>query len=243
MNLEQAGHLLRRLEGFCGLDDEERGALLAALSMERRIDSHACFIEERRPPEGVFAILEGFACRYKLLPDGRRQIVGFLLPGDICDLGTLLLRRMDHSIATLTPVTAAWLAPVTAMALLDRHPRLARVLWLAGAVEESITREWMVNIGQRTALQRTAHLLCEVFLRLESVGLTHGNACVLPLTQAELGDTLALSAVHVNRTLMYMRRTNLVDLHAGRLQLLDRHALASVAGFDPCYLHLCGGAM
>lgn len=236
-----AGHLLRRLEGFCPLDDAERRAVLAALGAERRVGAHTCLAEEHRPPEGVFAILEGFACRYKLLPDGRRQIVGFMLPGDICDPGLLLLRRMDHSIATITPVTAAWLPPTTVMDLLARHPRLARAMWWAGAVEKSITREWVVNIGQRTALQRTAHLLCEVFSRLESVGLTQRNACVLPLTQAELGDTLALSAVHVNRTLMCMRRTNLVDLHAGVLQLLDRQALEAVAGFDPVYLHLDGG--
>ncbi|HWL64302.1 MAG TPA: Crp/Fnr family transcriptional regulator [Steroidobacteraceae bacterium] len=243
MSLEHAGHLLRRLQGFCPLDDEERGALLAALCMERRIGAHACFVEERCPPEGIFAILEGIACRYKLLPDGRRQIVGLMLPGDVSDLGVLLLRRMDHSIATLSPVTVAWLPPASALSLLERHPRLARALWWAGAVEESITREWVVNIGQRTALQRTAHLLCEVFWRLESLGLTQDNACVVPLTQAELGDMLALSAVHVNRTLMCMRRTNLAELHGGRLQLLDRHALEAVAGFDPVYLHLRGGAM
>ncbi|MDQ2640172.1 MAG: Crp/Fnr family transcriptional regulator [Pseudomonadota bacterium] len=239
MNLAHAGLLLRRLEGFCPLDGEERQALLAALGVERRISPHVSLVEEHRPPEGVLMILDGFACRYKLLPDGRRQIVGFLLPGDVCDLGVLLLRRMDHSIATLSPVTAAWLQPASVPALFERHPRLARALLWTSAVEASITREWVVNIGQRTALQRTAHLLCEVFSRLESVGLAQHNACALPLTQSELGDTLALSAVHVNRTLMCMRRTNLVDLHAGRLQLLDRQALEATAGFDPVYLHPC----
>jgi hypothetical protein len=96
-------------------------------------------------------------------------------------------------------------------------------------------------VGYRSALQRVAHLFCEVFWRLEAVGLTRDNLCQLPLTQIELGDTLALSSVHVNRTLMYMRRANLVRLHRGQLEILDRSGLTAAAGFDPNYLHLEGG--
>lgn len=234
-------HLIRKLERFCALTDEERQALVAALSSERVFGSREDLIHERKPTEGVFVILEGFACRYKLLPDGRRQIVGFLLPGDTCDLRVFLLKRMDHSICALSPVTAALIQPAGVLNLLERYPRLARALWWTNVVEDSISREWVVNVGHRTALQRVAHLFCEVFWRLEAVGLARNNACSLPLTQMELGDTLALSSVHVNRTLMYMRRSSLVKLHGGRLELLDRGALEAAAGFDPMYLHLDGG--
>ena len=118
--------------------------------------------------------------------------------------------------------------------------RLTRALWWSTLVEEAITHEWIVNVGHRTAFERMAHLFCEIFARLQVVGLTHENRCELPLTQTELADTLALSAVHVNRTLMDMRRAQLVTFHARQLVIHDREALQSVAGFDPGYLHLEG---
>jgi CRP-like cAMP-binding protein len=211
------------------------------MSGERHFAPGEDLIHERKQTEGVFVIAEGFACRYKLLKDGRRQIVGFLLPGDMCDLRVFLLKRMDHSIAALSAVSAALIPPESALDLLDRFPRLTRALWWTTAVEDSITREWVVNVGYRTAFERVAHLFCEIFWRLEAVGLAHDNKCPLPLTQIELGDTLALSSVHVNRTLMHMRREELVRLHRGQLELLNRKALEQAAGFDPNYLHLEGG--
>jgi CRP-like cAMP-binding protein len=148
---------------------------------------------------------------------------------------------MDHSIGALSPVAAALIPSDAAMSLIDRHARLSRALWWTTIVEDSITRQWVVNVGYRSAFERMAHLLCEVFWRLEAVGLTRDNQCDLPLTQLELGDSLALSAVHVNRTLMEMRRSNLVRVMGGKLELLDRRALELAAGFDPNYLHLDGG--
>ncbi len=147
---------------------------------------------------------------------------------------------MDHSIAALSPVTASLIPSEAVTQLLDHKPRLSHALWWTSMVEHSITRQWVVNVGYRTAFERVAHLFCELFCRLEAVGLTRQNKCELPLTQIELGDTVALSSVHVNRTLMYMRRANLVRLHGGQLELLNRDALETAAGFDPDYLHLEG---
>ena len=104
-------------------------------------------------------------------------------------------------------------------------------------MQAAITREWLVNVGHRTAFERIGHLVCEMFTRLESVGLTHEHAFELPLTQAELGDTLALSAVHVNRTLMELRRLKLVTFQNRQVVIHDFNALQSAAGFDPSYLH------
>jgi CRP-like cAMP-binding protein len=234
-------HLVRKLERFCSLSDDEKRLLEISMGGERHFAPREDLIHERKQTEGVFVIVEGFACRYKILPDGRRQIVGILLPGDMCDLRVFLLKHMDHSICALSPVATTLISADSAVELLDQSARLTRALWWTTAVEDSITREWVVNVGYRSALERVAHLLCEVFWRLEAVGLTRNNQCQLPLTQIELGDTLALSSVHVNRTLMYMRRANLVRLHRGQLELLDRAGLEAAAGFDPNYLHLEGG--
>jgi len=123
---------------------------------------------------------------------------------------------------------------------LERYPRLARAFWWSTLVDESITREWVVNVGHRTAFERMAHLFCEIFERLHTVGLTRGDTCDLPLTQAELSDALALSAVHVNRVLMEMRHNQLITLRNQQLTLHDYPALRNIAGFDARYLHLDG---
>jgi CRP-like cAMP-binding protein len=105
-------------------------------------------------------------------------------------------------------------------------------------VEEAITREWIVNVGQRNALERTAHLFCELLYRFRAVGLNQGLSCTLPLTQVELAETLGLSAVHVNRTLQELRRQKLITLDDGRLTIQNLRILEELSFFNADYLHL-----
>jgi CRP-like cAMP-binding protein len=238
-----AARLIRKLENFAPLADDEKRALTEAISTVRRYPAREDLVREGEPTDGVKLILEGFACRYKVLPDGRRQIIAYLVPGDLCDVRVFLLRRMDHTIAALCPVETAFIPQEAVSELMERYPRLTRALWWSTLVEESVTREWIVNVGQRTAFERLAHLFCEIFARLEAVDLAHDNRCELPLTQIDLADTLALSAVHVNRTLMEMRRARLVAFQNRHLVIHDHAALQAAAGFNPNYLHLDGVAL
>ena len=233
--------LVRKLSNFTVLSHDEKRALDLVCGSVHGFAAHDDLVQEGEPPPGVNLILEGFACRYKLLPDGRRQIVGFLIPGDICDLRVCVLKHMDHAIGTLTAGRAALLTRESMLGLIERYPRLARALWWSTLVDESITREWVVNVGHRTAFERIAHLFCEMFTRLQSVGLATGNACDFPMTQMELADALALSSVHVNRVLMELRHTGLVTFRSRRLIIHDLEALKSVSGFNPDYLHLDSG--
>lgn len=234
------GSLIRKLEHCALLSTEDKRALENACGSVRHLGPRTSLVAEGDPAQRVNVILEGFACRYRLQSDGRRQMVGLLLPGDMCDIRICILSRMDHSIGTLSTVRAAQIPRETADLLLERYPRLARAFWWSTLVEESITREWVVNVGHRTAFERMAHLFCEIFERLHTVGLTRGDTCDLPLTQAELSDALALSAVHVNRVLMEMRHNQLITLRNQQLTLHDYHALRIIAGFDARYLHLDG---
>jgi CRP-like cAMP-binding protein len=237
------GRLIRKLETFTPLVEAEQRALAEAITSVRRFGAHEDLIQEGEPADGVKLILEGLACRYKLLPDGRRQIVAYLVPGDLCDIRILLLKRLDHSIGTLAAVEAAILSQESVLDLIERFPNLARALWWSTLVEEAITREWVVNVGHRTAFERLAHLFCEIFSRLQAVGLTQENRCELPLTQTELADTLALSLVHVNRMLMEMRRAGLVTFQNRQLVIHDLPALQSASGFNPNYLHFDAGSV
>lgn len=229
--------LMSRLSGFGPLSAEEAQALETAAGPVRLHRPHEDLVREGESITHVSLLLSGFAYGCRVLPDGRRQIIKYLIPGDLCDPRGLLMPTAGHTVSTLTAANVALFGREALLELVARHQRLARALcWLA-VQEEMIALEWLVTIGQRTALERLAHLLCEIFARMQTVGLTDGVRCELPLTQVELADTLALSTVHVNRTLQELRRQGLVSLSSGMLEIHDLGALQSLAMFAADYLH------
>lgn len=231
-------HLIDKLERFTRLSVEDRQVLKALARKVRLIEAGVDIIQEGDRPETVNLFLDGWACRYKQLEDGRRQIVAFFVPGDLCDIHIYVLREMDHAIAAITPVRLATVPREILLDTMDRHPRITRALWWESLVNAAIQREWTVNIGRRTALERLAHLFCELFLRLRAVGLAEGSTCPFPLTQLELADATGLTNVHVNRTLKEMRNAGLILLKSRQLTVPDLAALQKAALFNPNYLHL-----
>jgi CRP-like cAMP-binding protein len=230
--------LIRKLEAFTSLSDADR-AMLARISAEpRRIAPGSDLVREGDAPEGVFLVMKGMAFRHKLRANGARQIMAYLVPGDLCDLDVVLLSEMDHTITTLSACEVVRLAPETVADLLVNHPRIARGLRKAQLVDEATLREWLVNVGRRSASERLAHLFCELLLRLRAVGLAPGAICDLPVTQVDLADTTGLTPVHVNRTLQELRQQRLIDLRSRQLTVLDLPRLRRLAEFRPNYLHL-----
>ncbi|MBJ6125539.1 Crp/Fnr family transcriptional regulator [Microvirga splendida] len=229
--------LTRKLEAFGPLPDADRLLLDEVVRPVRAVGPRVDLIREGEAPSDVILILEGFACRYKILPPGRRQIMAYLVPGDFCDLHVFILKAMDHTIATLSPCTVVKIPRAQILALMDR-PAIARAFWWVALVDEATVREWLVNVGARKAELRLAHLLCELLLRLETVGMTDGDTYELPITQAELADTVGLTPVHVNRVLQRLRRDGLITLKGKHLVILDIARLKAFSGFNPNYLHL-----
>ena len=183
-------------------------------------------------------ILEGWACRYKLLADGRRQIISFLLPGDVCEFYVDIVHELDHSVAALTPALVARIKSASLNSAMGQHPRLAQAFIWERVVTAAIQREWTINLGQRSAFERVAHLLCELFVRLQGIGLVQNRRCELPLTQADLADATGLSAIHVNRTLQELRRQDLITLGGKELYVSKLNSLEDAAGFNGNYLHI-----
>jgi len=195
-------------------------------------------IAEGEKPREINLILSGWGCRYKQIDDGRRQIVGFCLPGDLCDLNVFVLREMDHTVGAITALNVAELSREGFETLTTARPRIAQALWWEALVNIAIQREWTLNVGQRDARERIGHLLCELFLRLRSIGLTDADGCEFPLTQIDLAAATGLSAVHVNRTLQELRHAGLVVLRGKHLAIPDLAALMRASKFNPNYLHL-----
>ena len=227
-----------KLEHGAVLSNEDRQVLEHAVRDVRQFKPRHDLILEDDSPENVHVILEGFACRYKRVTDGSRQIMAYLVPGDCCDLHVAILKRMDHSIATLTACKIALLPRKSVEDLTAHHPTITRALWWATLVDAGTTREWVVNMGRRPADKRLAHLLCELLVRLQAVGLATHNSFVLPLTQRQLADTVAMTGVHLNRIVRRFRSEGLIVLRGHTITIRDVATFKEFAEFNPNYLHL-----
>lgn len=227
-----------RLEAFTRLSQDDKAALAKLSKVSRVVPPRRDLIREGDNPQYVYLMIDGWACRYKTLPDGRRQIVSFFLPGDICDLNVYVLKAMDHSVGAITRLSVADISREEMDDLTTNYPRITQALWWEALVSNAIQREWTLNIGQRSAYERLGHLLVELYLRLKTVGLTQNGSCDFPLTQNDLADATGLTAVHVNRTLQDLRRDKLIELDRRRLTIPDMPRLMNAAMFTANYLHL-----
>ncbi len=228
---------LRKLETFGVLPEADR-ELIRSFSMHaEQFEAAIDIIREGEKPSEVNLVVGGFAYRYKLLSSGSRQIVAYLMPGDICDLHVSFLDAMDHSIAALTDTQIVKL-PRDRIELLLARPAISRALLMIVMTYEANGREWLVNIGRRPAEQRVAHFLCEWHLRLRSIGLAGDDGCEFPLTQQQLAETTGLSPVHVNRVLQNLRQRGLIVLRSRQLLLPDLDKLWDMSGFRSNYLHM-----
>ena len=228
---------VRKMESFVRLSPDDRRMLESAVERTHRLGSRENIIHEGVEPNVVNVVLDGWACRYKVLLDGRRQIVSLLLPGDMCDPHVFLLPTMDQSLGTITSVTLAKVPGPTIRAMAARSFALAEAMNWEMLVSAEIQREWTVSLGRRTAAERLAHLFCEVATRLQTIGRQNGTDYELPLTQSDLADAMGLSTVHVNRTLQELKARGFVEMRSKRLIIHDRDGLQGLALFDPGYLH------
>jgi CRP-like cAMP-binding protein len=235
---EHLATLLRKMESTTELSGEERELLLDLPVVTRRFDAHQDMIREGERTRHCCLILEGLACRYKVVGDGERQILSLHIPGDIPDLHSLHIEMMDHSLGTLTPVLAGFISHEAVRRITRSSYRIAEAFWREALIDAAIFREWMVGIGRRSALSRLAHFLCEFITKMQAVGLSDGVTCTLPMTQTEIGDALGLSTVHTNKKLRELRRGRLVEMRGRRLKILDWDGLCQLGEFDPTYLHL-----
>lgn len=228
---------IEKLSKLGTLDESDIARLTAATSSPRSLPHRHDLIREGDRPGPVFVMLEGWACRYKILPSGTRQVLAFLMPGDSCDHRIGLLDAMDHSIQTITSAVVATIARADMDALMDENHRIAKAIYIAQLVDEGTLRAWITSMGRRTSIERVAHLMCELYLRARNIGLTTETQLLLPLSQTLLADSLGMTAVHLNRVLKELRLEGAMTLQRGSLLITDADKLVKIAGFDENYLH------
>jgi CRP-like cAMP-binding protein len=222
---------------FQPISSEEISALGALCRNSKRLRAEQVLVHEGCRTDMVYLILNGMAARYKLLPNGRRQILGFLVPGDVCDLQFLDMGKTDHSVGLLSDSEIVRIPLQTFRNLIQSFPGIAKTMSIAAMIEVASLREWLLNMGQREALQRLSHLFCELSLRMKAVAqVDEDGSFFMPINQATLADTTGLTAVHINRTLQRLRAEGLIRLRQRKLTLLQPERLAAIADFDESYL-------
>lgn len=232
--------VLRKLGRFMELREPEVVCLRRMLGDEHIVPAHASLIVEDEPYERIFALKQGWAFRYKLLPDGRRQILNFLLPGDLIGVRASVFRVADESVDALTDVTVASFPAARIADLFRQQLRLGMAVFWSSAREHAMLAEHVASIGRRTAYERLAHLFMELLVRLQAVGLADDRSYQLPLTQELLADALGLSIVHVNRTLRRLRTDSLLAIDGGQIVITDIDGMSEAASFANTYLHVEG---
>lgn len=228
--------MITKLSSFTPCSDAEISYLKTLNPRLLDVDRHVTLVNQGVQQEKAFVLTSGWSCCYKLLENGRRQIVDFLVPGDFMGIRPLLLLTPDHSVSTISPCRICEFSWKQIREIYEEQPRIALAFLWAMARDEAIIVEHLVNLGRRTALQRTAHLMTELLYRLQLVGLGKDDTFECALTQDDLADALGLSNVHINRVLRTLRERNILTFQDRRVVIHDRIRLADLAGFDPGYL-------
>jgi CRP-like cAMP-binding protein len=228
----------RKLAHFIELSEIEQEVLRSIPADLRQVEAHHDIVADGSWATELSLLIEGFACRYQLVAGGKRQITALLIPGDICDLRALLTGRMDHAVAALNHCRVAAIPRQKLFDTMEKYPRIELALWRDTMLDAALYRQWLVNLGRRTAPQRIAHLLCELWTRLDAIGRAQVATYELPITQYDLADAMGLSLVHVNKSLKRLREDGLITFRASEVRVHDWDRLRGVAGFDPGYLQL-----
>ena len=228
-----------KMEQFTRFSDEERQILDRLISeRQRQYAPGEDILKEGDHVPDCHVVLSGLASRYKLLPDGGRQIMAFLVPGDLCDAEIFILKEMDHSVAAMSPTTVALISGDQMRDLLSNKGNVAQALWWGTLTDLAVLREWVVNHGRRDAHEQIAHLLYEMLVRYRMVEKTTDETLEFPLTQADLADATGLTPMHVSRMLQKLREEKLITLKNKTLTILDPERLREIAGYNANYLHL-----
>ena len=232
-----ANRFVDKLSAYALLEPADVAALAAATSRPRKFAARRDLIREGDRPGPVFVMLEGWAFRYKILSNGLRQVLAFLMPGDSCDLHIGLLAEMDYGIQTITPALVATIERIDMDQMMDSSHGLTKAMYVSQLIDEGTMRAWITSMGRRTSHERVAHLMCELYLRARTTGLPTEPVLLLPLSQILLADALGMTPVHLNRVLRQLREGGAMLLQRGSLIITDPGKLVKIAGFDENYLH------
>jgi CRP-like cAMP-binding protein len=234
--------LIKRLQTVAPLAADEIQALIGLFRPGGQVPRHTDIVQDGSSPDHCTLILSGFACRYKLLPNGNRQIHAFKFTGDMPDLYSFVLGYTDHAIGALISCDVALIPQRELQRVTESFPNITRALWRESLTDAAMTREWATGLGRRDAHARIAHLICEQYYRMKAAGLARDDILEFPVTQTDIADAAGLSTVHANRTMKALSRERLISYRNHSIAILDWQGLQTAGQFDPAYLYWPDGS-
>lgn len=228
--------LIAKLRAATRIRDEEAGQLTSMAVSTKIVPAGVRVLSAGAKPDHLHFILEGWAARFRIMPEGTRQITGLLIPGDFCDVHANILTAMDDDITALTECRVGNFDVANLDNLITEAPVLARAIWRSVLIDLVILREAVASAGRRDPLASAAHLLCELHMRLSIIGRVKGGRFSLPITRAEFGEAIGMTSVQVNRSLEDLQSRGLVEINDGEVTILNLLALQGLAGFNAKYL-------
>jgi CRP-like cAMP-binding protein len=236
----QAAHeiITRKLSEHSVLDADDIAALRSLTGANRNLTANEDLICQGDKPVVSALVTSGMVARYHMLRSGRRQYLSFHMTGDLPDAQSLFIDRMDHAVCAIGQATVVLIPHEEICGMFERRPQVGFAIWRETLIDAAIFREAITNNSSRPVLARMAHLFCELYYRARAVGLTKPGTCRVPLHQGQIGETLGMSIVTVNRTLQALRRTGAMEFRNGELTVFNWKSLVELGDFDPNYLHL-----
>lgn len=229
--------LMTRLRTTSALDEQDVGSIRSLPAVIRHYAPGQAIVRDGDRPAVCCLISQGFCVRSKTTSNGRRQILSIHIPGEIPDLQSLHLHVLDHDLTTLTECTLGFISHVSLREITRQRPNVAEVFWRDTLIDAAMFRDWIVNVGQRAAPSRLAHIVVELRERLRVIGMVQGARFEMPLTQEQLGEAMGITSVHVSRIVKQLREDNVLELHRGSVTVIDEQKLLELADFDGLYLH------
>jgi CRP-like cAMP-binding protein len=229
--------LVRRLRATSGATAEELQAIRGLPITVKSYAANQVVVRDGERATECCLVAQGFCLRSKTTSTGHRQILSIHIPGEIPDLQSLHLHEMDHDLVALTDCTLGFIGHTAMREFNRRWPNVAEIFWRDTLIDAAMFREWIVNVGQRPAPSRLAHIIVELRERLRVIGRIDPNGFEMPLTQEQIGEAMGITAVHANRVIRQLREDNVVELHRGRVTVLNETKLMEYADFDGRYLH------
>lgn len=227
---------IKKLSAFMILSPDEKAQIEMLQTVQRRIKARKELVYENQSGHAAFILQEGWACSYKIMPDGGRQVIDFQVPGDFLGLRTVLMSRSNHAFATVTEVVVAEVPLRKVSEIFRVSPRLAAAVLWATSRDSAMLIEHLADLGRRNAQVRTAHFLLELWDRLRLIGLATEEGYKCPLNQYLIADSLGLSAIHLNRVLRQLREAELLTFRDGQVVFHDLDGLIELAEYDGGYL-------
>ena len=229
--------LATKLNTFVSFSADELKCLAGMQTNPLKIRRGAQLTREGDTGHKAFVLQDGWACSFKLLPSGSRQIISFPIAGDIVGLRSVLLRTADHSFSAITDAVVSPVEAPHVLKCVTEFPRLGAALLWAASRDEAMVVEHLVSIGRRNALERTAHFFMELAERLSLIGRASETELECPLSQFVIADALGLTAIHVNRVLRQLRELGLLRVRKKTVKIEDLAGLRKLAGFQGGYLN------